>query len=433
MDVRVIGLRARPELNGSTVVALTFVLDRGRFAVETSTSERLLLKPEALDFGFPLLDYETAELRELCEGARLHAGKGAAVAAFFVAQLHIELVVGIDDNALRREQEQAVQRGMVPVVLACLRAHPQDVEVAKHGLALVTELLRVPEARAQVEEAADTLELTAALLRGTKNYAVHHNGIHLLLELYHRRQLPPPAPAQWELSAMGRNSFTRRAVEVGLLGTVVEVMRSHGADEAIQKDAALLLVCFNPRSGPKHWRDARDCGLLAHLVYLATAFAPTEPTEADSVMAIAPLAVDPHSNVHRVALALISAYTHLADPEHITMPHMDAAEARLAHEQVTSEEGVEVTAQLLEQAHFAMMRHDCNFGGGSEGVLSTSRIHQSFDEWNRRLEHGDANALRYLLAGVPALAEWTAEGVDVRGEWQQMAGTVLVGILGLDT
>ena len=43
MDVRVIGLRARPELNGSTVVALTFVLDRGRFAVETSTSERLLV------------------------------------------------------------------------------------------------------------------------------------------------------------------------------------------------------------------------------------------------------------------------------------------------------------------------------------------------------------------------------------------------------
>ena len=68
-----------------------------------------------------------------------------------------------------------------------------------------------------------------------------------------------------------------------------------------------------------------------------------------------------------------------------------------------------------------------------DGALSSTRIFQSFDEWNRRLEHGDAHALRYLLAGVPALAEWTAEGVDLRGECQQMAATVVVGILGLDT
>ena len=426
MEVRVIGLRARPDLNGSTVVALTFVLDRGRFAVETSTSERLLLKPGALDFGFRLVDYETAELRELCEGARLHAGKGAAVAAFFLAQLHIELVVSVDDATLRREQEKAVQGGVVHVVMACLRAWPQNLEVVTRGLALLTELLCVPEARSQVEEAADTLELTARLLSGTKDHTVHHNGVHLLLELYYRG-------GRWELSAMGRNSFTRRAVEAGLLGTVVEVMRTHRTDEAIQTAAARLLICFNPRSGPKHWRDARDCGLVDHLVYLTTAFAPTEPTEADSVMAIAPLAVDPHSAVHRAAMAMTSAYTHLAHPEHITTPHMDAAEARLAHEQVTSEVGVEVTAQLLEQAHFAAMRHDCNFGGGSDGALSSTRIFQSFDEWNRRLEHGDAHALRYLLAGVPALAEWTAEGVDLRGECQQMAATVVVGILGLDT
>ena len=45
MKARVVGLRARPELNNTTVTTLTFVLDRGRFAVETSTSERVLLKP----------------------------------------------------------------------------------------------------------------------------------------------------------------------------------------------------------------------------------------------------------------------------------------------------------------------------------------------------------------------------------------------------
>ena len=52
----------------------------------------------------------------------------------------------------------------------------------------------------------------AGLLRGTKNYAVHHNGVHLLLELNYRG-------GRWLLSTMGRNAFTRRAVEVGLLGT----------------------------------------------------------------------------------------------------------------------------------------------------------------------------------------------------------------------
>ena len=79
------------------------------------------------------------------------------------------------------------------------------------------------------------------------------------------------------------------------------------------------------------------------------------------------------------------------------------------------------------------MRHDCNFGSGSDAALSSTRIFLSFGEWHRRLEHGDANALRYLLACVPALAEWTAEGVVIRGECQQMASTVVVGILGLDT
>ena len=51
---------------------------------------------------------------------------------------------------------------------------------------------------------------------------------------------------------------------------------------------------------------------------------------------------------------------------------------------------------------------------------------------NRRLEREDPAALRYLLAGVPPIAEWAAEGVDVRGGCQQLAGTVAVAILGLD-
>jgi hypothetical protein len=57
MEARVVGLRAKPELNGTTVAVLSYVGNRARFAVETSKSERILLKPGALDFGFPLAPY----------------------------------------------------------------------------------------------------------------------------------------------------------------------------------------------------------------------------------------------------------------------------------------------------------------------------------------------------------------------------------------
>lgn len=421
MKARVVGLRARPELNNTTVTTLTFVLDRGRFAVETSTSERVLLKPCALDFGFPLVAYETADVKTLCEGARLHAKKGAAAAAFFIAQLHLELRVEVEDTS----REQAVQGQVVHVVMACLRAYPQNVDVVSRGLAVVTELLEVPEARAQVEEAADTLEMTAKMMRGTRDYVSLHNAIHLLVELYYR-------DGRFALSATGRNSFTQRAVGAGLLGTVVDTMRTHRKDEAIQTVATRLLTCFNPRAGPQLWREARDCGFITHLVYLASAFA---PTEADSVMAIEPLEVtgaDPNSPVHKLVLAMLGAWTSLSDPEHITAPYMDAAEAERAHEQMAAEGSAEVTAQLREQAQYAAMRFNCTFAGGSGSPLSTESILQSFDEWNRRLEREDPGALLYLLAGVPPIAEWAAEGVDVRGGCQQLAGTVAVAILGMD-
>jgi hypothetical protein len=429
MEARVVGLRAKPELNGTTVAVLSYVGNRARFAVETSKSERILLKPGALDFGFPLAPYETAELEKVCEGAKLYADKGRAIAEFFLAQLYWESALGVDEDISARN-EQMAQHGIDIVVMAWIRTHGQSLEVLKHGLAVAAGLACVPGARARME-AADTLELIANLLRDVPDRIVNHNGICLLVEIYYRGH-------GFEACATGRNSFTRRSVEIGLFGTLIESMIRYRSDEAIQASAVRLLVCFDQRGqhGPQIWSAARASGAVHHMVRLASLYA---PTDADSVLAREPLEVSSgpagsgesgrQATVHRLALAVLSALIHIADPGSAVQADMDSAER--GRRELVVQDGL--AAQLLQQGQYAALRYGCNFGD-SPHLLGPARIVESYQEWNRRLQDGphlgaEARKLRFLLHGVPPLSEWVADGIDPQGESQQLAGVLAVGIL----
>lgn len=401
----------------------SYVLERGRFAVETSTGEQILLKIGALNFGFPLAAYETAEINEMCEGAKLYAAMGQAVAEFFLAQIHLELTLGMDDDVAAR-RAIAAKHGLDQTVMTWIRAHRQSLCILRRCLAVAAGLACVPEARARLEE-ADTLEFTAELLRDTQDYTAHYNGIGLLVELYYRGDA-------WRNSATGRNSFTRRAVQAGLFGAVLRSMLQHRTDEALQASATRLLICFHMRGehGPRIWMAARDAGAVHHLVRLAHQYA---PTDADSVLALDQLEISDgpagrgengrQATLHSLAMALLSALTHVAEPGAAVEADMHAPER--ARREQAAEDGL--ADQLLQQGHFAALRYACNFGEGQQ-QMSPARISESFHNWNRRLEGGEASQLRFLLAGVPPLSEWVADGVDVSGESQQLAGTIVVGI-----